>query len=322
MLGYSKVWLGQLHSNTFMLLVEDEMLVLKLLAADTLGLALYSYYIGRYGFYKGQQAVYGKIQSQNSIIGKILRVYVEKPFEQSRLFIKQNWDFCKENISKDRLSAMAVEQYSDDSLSGYGDTDYNKGGGTSLEMQQRGQILADLCKSLALLNPGGCVCEIGCGNGDIIAHLAITFPKLKFIGVDFSVKNAMQKHHLANLQFIKGYALDFFERSELKANIVYASSTFCVFNPKELSAYIKLFKDAGVSSVFINEPSWGKYNFNPEEYSIHLEGAVWHHNYDKHFNSLGYHTAHLEKRPYKPNKSARPDIILNIAHYDLQTTAI
>lgn len=291
------------------------MFVLKHLIGRILGFVIYSYLIGKHGYYRGQQIMYQRMQAQRcSFLNKILKNYIENPLQESALFLKRNLDFYKNNIDSCRLSTKVIEEYSDDSLAGYGDVDF-KCGGDTIEGQQRGQILALLTTYLSSLNNNETICEIGCGNGDVIAFLAKKFPNLNFIGIDFSIKNSEAKHNLPNLHFKKGYALDMLENGAIKTNVVYASSTICVFNPKELSYYIKLFKDNNITNILFNEPTWGAHNFNDQEYSVHLEGAVWHHDYEKYFKLMGYQRVFMEKRNYLHPKSSRPDIVLNIAHY-------
>lgn len=144
---------------------------------------------------------------------------------------------------------------------------------------------------LQQLRDGEIICEIGCGNGDVVAFLAEQYPHLKFVGVDFSIKNAEDKHKFNNLKFLKGYALELLERKTLLPNVIFTSSTSCLLNPKEFDAYIRMFKENTISHVVINEPMWGDFVFSnnySDVKSYHLEGAVWKHNYGLYFKDHGY----------------------------------
>jgi hypothetical protein len=203
---------------------------------------------------------------------------------------------------------MRPQEYSDDSLAGYADKNYTKGG-KDLQHQQRGLILPILEKHLKRVNV-----EIGTGNGDVIADLADKYPDRLFIGVDFSVKNATEKHNKKNLVFIEGYALDLLEKDILKGDLVFASSTFCLFTPDELVDYIKLLKIRGFTSIVLNEPTWnGRIQENNEKItSSSLEGPMYHHNWAGYFRWFGYEITDFSFFHYIHPLSKRADIYVCI----------
>ncbi len=215
------------------------------------------------------------------------------------------------------LSDRVVAQYSTDDLMGYGDINFDKGGET-LQDQQRSQHFF-LMEAYCEANDKKRICEIGTGNGDVQAYLAQKYKNHEFIGLDFSVTNANTKHKLKNLEFIKCYAQTYFQtlHPEQKIDLVTLASTTCLFTPLELEKYVELFAAKNVTDIIINEPSWaglhagGGYSFK----SLHLDGSIWFHDYVKYFHAQGYETKALEIRSYTHPSSQRPDILLNLGHF-------
>jgi len=219
----------------------------------------------------------------------------------------RNYRIKKKEWNNPRLSEEVIKNYSDDSLSGYGDKEYTKGG-MDIQHQQRGLILPLLEQHIKKQET---VIEIGTGNGDVVAYLADKYPDTKFIGIDFSVKNAMEKHQKKNLSFISGYALDLLAK-RVRGDLIFASSTFCNFTPRELENYLVAIRRAGVHSVILNEPTWGGHiqKNNGSSSSIHLDGAVWHHNYCGYLWKADFSIADFSFFHYKHPVSLRPDIFI------------
>lgn len=96
------------------------------------------------------------------------------------------------------------------------------------------------------------VSEIGTGNGDVLSHLAQTYPSIRFVGADLSVANAQRKHHMSNLEFVAGYPLDLLRSGSLGGDLVFGSSTFVVYAPKELEAYPNAL--AAAHHILISDP--------------------------------------------------------------------
>jgi SAM-dependent methyltransferase len=201
-------------------------------------------------------------------------------------------------------------------LHGYGDIDFEDN--IPFEEQQRSLILTNLAN---LLNSKMSLvfCEIGCGNGDVIAHLATKYPHHKFIGMDFFIKNALAKHNEPNCKFIKGYALDVLQNTKGKIDVVFCSSTSCLFNPKELESYINLFSRKSIKHILISEPTFGEFEFSGvicDFTSYHLEGALWLHDYKSYFSKNGYRILKSNLQPYQHSLSNRPDIRLYLGHFE------
>lgn len=228
------------------------------------------------------------------------------PFATRLLSSRQAADlgFAREHAGRARLSARAIAEYSDDSLSGYGDEFFRKGGHT-IETQQRGLILPLLDHVLAQ-KPTARVLEIGTGNGDIAAEVARRYPQAQVTGIDFSVKTANRVHCRSAAHFIAGYALDV----PIHADVVFMSSTAIVFTPAELEAYIAQWVRHGVTDVVLNEPWWSGYraDLTSAPWSRHLEGACWFHQYGAYLKAASYRIAEHQVKPYRHPISARPDI--------------
>lgn len=277
-------------------------------------LALY-YYVFRFGGYVGRQKIYARLQTNaDDLVTKSLRYIIDDPMGKTLSGLRTDLSFLTQNINNPRLTSKVIEQYSTDDLMGYGDHDYDKGGQDIYE-QQRSLLLPELESFLTQQNQSLTVCELGTGNGDIVAHLAQKFPQHKFIGVDFSISTASQKHKIANLSFVKGYGLALLENKDITPDVFLASSTMCLFTPLELKAYVQTM--SSVKHVFINEPSWAglKMEEGKGVYSEHLEGAVWFHNYPAYFKERGYEAVSLKASSYKHAKSPRPDAWMNVAHF-------
>lgn len=104
------------------------MFILKHIFGKIFEFLAYTYLVGKYGYYRGQQIIYHKIQENKQYLDKLLKYYVENPLKDSVDFLKGSHQFYKNNIFIDRLSSKCIEQYSDDSLSGYGDVIFQGGG--------------------------------------------------------------------------------------------------------------------------------------------------------------------------------------------------
>lgn len=200
-------------------------------------------------------------------------------------------------------------------MSGYGDEILNKGGAT-IQEQQRGLILSVLEKAICeLTKEARTIVEIGTGNGDIVAYLAAKYPMHKFVGVDFSIKTAERKQKkLPNLSFKAGYALDLLEQNQLFGDIVFGSSTFDIFSPRELKGYFRLFRERFISQVILNEPVWGGYKQRntTDAVSNHMEGACWYHNYCGYLREAGYTISDFSFFHYRHPLSNRPDIYVSV----------
>jgi hypothetical protein len=281
------------------------------------GFTIYMGYSLIFGAYRGGQMFYSVAQTEGKSIGVVCAIAL---FESPLFEIMKNYAFLKENKNNSRLSSLTVDQYSDDSLSGYGDKEFTKGGDTILE-QQRGLILPILEKAIRESTKNNLrIVEIGTGNGDVVAYLAKNFPEHTFIGVDFSIRNAKEKYcDVNNLVFIKGYALDLLDNKKLVGDIIFSSSTFCVFTPIELENYFSLLRKNSFREIILNEPSWAGYKQknNNEIISKHLEGAVWFHNYCGYLLKEGYNIKEFTFSHYNHPISQRPDINICLVHGEI-----
>ncbi len=265
-------------------------------------------YLAGGGFYRAAQA------DKESFTKTIALNFFNSPIS----VMVRDYFFLKANIGRDKLSTGAIQEYSDESLLGYGDINYaaKKEAGKPLENQQRGLMIPILRQSLSEnAQKLKTVIEIGSGNGDVIQFLAATYPNYVFCGVDFFIKNATLKHtHQKNLSFIKEYALDLLESGNLKGDIVFGSSTFCIFTPKELERYLKAIYMAGFSEILLSEPIWGGYVQTNDACVIskHVGGSVWFHNYCGYLKQAKFNIKHFDFFHHKHNLSVRPDIFISL----------
>ena len=303
--------------------MKTYLVFIKHIFAVSLGAIFFHFYIAKYKPYYAAQRVYDILQSNsNTVIKKSLLAYITNDYQVKKKQVRDDYRFYLKHKDKDQLSKRVVDQYSDDSLKGYGDLIYDKGGKT-YEEQQRGLILPTLYKAIEEVGSAKTICEIGTANGDIISYVAEKYPENNFLGVDFSVKTAEFKHHnTKNLEFIKGYPLELIEENKLKFDLAFFSSTLLVFNPKELSRYLKAMKSVGCTDIVINEPFWSFYEMDAQkgEYSKHLEQAVWFHNYTGYLEKAGYKVKNIEIiENYKHPKSKREDIKVVLCHASLNS---
>lgn len=197
------------------------------------GAFVYCGYVVLFGSYRGGAKFMRLAQvAPASFLGDCSVAFLESP--PARLAI--DYAYQRENRARRRLSPQIAALYSDDSLQGYGEEFFSKGGETLLS-QQRGQIIPLLKKRFTGYEDRRLtIVELGIGNGDVIAHLATEFPQHSFIGVDFSTAIAAKKHgQIQNLQFINGYVIQLLEKSLLKGDLLYASSTLTLMLPEESS---------------------------------------------------------------------------------------
>lgn len=286
----------------------------KSICARFLGFIFFNYYLGVYRPYYGRQKVYTLLQddANQSFIKKALLAYVIDDFAMYRDRIRADYDFYGKHKNKSRVSRRVVG----DSLKSYGKAVYEDGGET-FEDQQRGQVLQLLEPVLKDTQTPLHVAEIGCDNGDVIAHLAKTYDQHSYSGIDFSTESANTLHgEVRNLNFHEGYAMDFLENGDVKPNVIWGSSTFMFFTPPELKSYLTLLKGIGCQHIFINEPTWAGYkpSENGGTFSKHMEDVVWFHNYYGYFKDAGYEVAELKAYDYKHPNSQREDILQMIYH--------
>jgi hypothetical protein len=277
------------------------------------GLVVYYYFILRYP-QTGAGYVHRAVHQpkRHPIKSKILRRYLD--FEAHKIPLLQDYAFAKQEQHADRPSERAIASYGNDSLCGYGDLVYTNGG-EDIPDQQRGVILPLLERVIA--ETSGALCELGNGNGDVVAYLSQRHPDRRFIGVDFSVKNANTKWGtLPNVEFRAGYPADVLSAMKPdEAKTLYASFTMLCLTPPEMAKYARLIASKGFDDIVFCEPHWHGWSadmLDGEQKSVHLEQIAFFHNYARHFAPHGYQVAHFEERPWKHPRSPRPDIVLTL----------
>jgi SAM-dependent methyltransferase len=228
---------------------------------------------------------------------RYLRIIAAFQLENQLARLVNDWRIKKADEFRSEITEEARRLYSDDNLAGYGDFEFKKTDGKPLLEQQRAVLVpyvASLIDSTRLqaakvLSPR--VVEIGCGNGDVIAHIAHVSPHVQAIGVDLSVANAVMKHSsFPNLRFEKGYAIELFESGVLKADIVFASSTFCTLAPLEFRRLLDAMERSSVRHLAIQDPI-ARFNHTANDgdlNSYHMSHEMWFHPYGPLLESRGW----------------------------------
>jgi SAM-dependent methyltransferase len=265
---------------------------LKARAAVVLGAGMLAT-IGRNRFYR-------LAQDRRGIAGRIAAAFCHG--HAGRL--GRNYGIFLEERDKERITSIAARHYSDDDLWGAATENYRWADGKEILDQQRGLIIPLVEKAIGSDFPKT-VCEIGCGSGELPALLAAKHPNIEFVGVDLSVTHAKRLHQAPNLRFEAGYALDMLQDGRLKADIYFGTSTFCIFAPKEMRAYIEAM--AGPCRVIISDPvTFGNvHTRDPEPKSRHMDYFMWWHNYFGYLTAAGWTVDHHETvnfaYSYNPN---------------------
>lgn len=236
----------------------------------------------------GRDRFYISAQRRRGIVGRIAAAFAHGHAGR----IGENYAIFRDNVDRHGISSISARYYSDDDLHGFGSLDYaQRADGQPLLEQQRGLIVPLIEQAIASDRPQN-VTEIGCVQGDISAHLAEAHPDIKFIGIDLSVTNALKKYgNKANLSFREGYARTILSERD-KADIVFASSTFCIFTPVELQDYILVL---GARRVILSDPVMpGFEHVVAKGDSVHMDSYMWRHDYPGYFANFGYKTERCE----------------------------
>ncbi len=275
-----------------------------------LGFALYMLILLRHGGYRGFRKFYRIAQQDEPSITRTLVLnFLNSPLS----VVFNNYRFLKDNINKERLTETIIQQYGDYEVGGYANI------GDSLESiipesQQRELLLPVLSNALREIKRGTVV-EIGTANGDMLGRFTRNRTTINFIGVDFNTRKARKRWGFQpNMRFISGYALDMLLAGHLIGDILFASSCFCLFAPKELARYIAAIDKAGFKQIVLNEPTWGGYKSENNEVVVskHVEHSLWHHNYCGYLRAGGYQIEEFRFFPYHPWASTRPDIFVSL----------
>jgi SAM-dependent methyltransferase len=258
----------------------------------------------------GRDRFYQLAQDRRGVAGRIASAFCQGHAGR----VGANYAIWNADKDKRRITDAALAHYSDDSMHGFGDADYaQRADGKPLLEQQRGLIIP-LVKRAIRDSGAKRVLEIGTGNGDVLAHLAAEFPDVEFIGVDLSVANAENKHRgsNANVSFVKGYALDLLSNNEIKADVVFGSSTFCIFAPKELEAYLACFTTAGVKRLVISDPVvFGNvHEKDTVPKSRHMDSYMWWHNYWGYLTAWGWTVDGLETARFAYTHNPNAQVVL------------
>ena len=259
----------------------------------------------------GRNRVYMAAQG-NGLAGRVARSVVDDPDLE---WLTRNWSHVKSDGQNPRINQATIDHYLKDPDLGGWTKDQQTWGDMHLPLQEqmRGLILPAL--EARIREGAKTVVEIGSSNGDVIAWLADRHPDTHFIGVDFELPPPGRER--PNVTFIKGYALELLEAGELRGDVVFASSTFCLPTPVELRAYADRLAGAGFGSVLIADPVTRAYS--PETYpgrSMHQTFGMWGHDHRHVFGQVGYRTTSFSLVPYTKHK-VNKDLRFQIVRLDL-----
>ncbi|MDP3511303.1 MAG: class I SAM-dependent methyltransferase [Sulfuritalea sp.] len=252
----------------------------------------------------------------DGLTARICRAFAEHPYVTKQItgFKEINAD-----INCERRSLASLEIYKGDSLAGWADTDRDRVGDGHLPLLQQMRSIV-VPRVEATIEQNGTkmktIVEIGVGNGDVIAYLADKYPQHHFVGVDLSVKTAEQLYPgKPNLEFKGGYALEMLENGSLKGDIVFGSSTFVVFPPKELVSYFQGLRRSGYTDIILVDPLTRRFTVNGAgpAFSKHMALGMWGHNYTGYFEKYGFKVSHFEVVNYVGH-TKRPVVFFQLAH--------
>ncbi|MEE9250885.1 MAG: class I SAM-dependent methyltransferase [Alphaproteobacteria bacterium] len=185
----------------------------------------------------GRDRFYLFAQRPTGLMPAICRRFVCHPYVRK---VVTDFIEIEDDIAVEERSSASLAIYADHSLAGYADEQMKHGDSHNPLLDQMRSIIVPHVEE-AIREAGNTpttIVEIGTGNGDVIAYLAEKYSQHNYIGVDLSVKVATEKYQLPNLSFVDGYALDLLRRGAVVGDIVFATSTFVVFPPKELENYV------------------------------------------------------------------------------------
>jgi hypothetical protein len=268
---------------------------------------------GPFRAYRSKHLIFRLAQSQ-SLLG---RIFSEVLGGSNLSELVRDYDYMTSNIDRNRLSPGQLADLMDgDTFGGvpefknYADIDHFGGDYRKVPEQQRGMLVDLVEKAISELDGNITVVEIGTGNGDVIRYLSERHNNVRFVGIDFSVTNANQKHgHFDNAEFQRGYSLDLLAEGQCTPDIVFASSTFFCMFPKELASFLDVMRKSRCSQIIISDPNFGGYCQTNDTLvkSQYMHQHAWFHNYAGYLRMAGFEPVDFDTHDYKPDWMRRPD---------------
>ena len=238
--------------------------------------------------------------------------FLKKFLENENLnYLFKNYNFLKNDINND-FSLFSDQDYRrSKNLKGYEEKNFGKKEDENIEDQQRGLIIP-IIKKVIENNEISNLIEIGCTNGDLIAYLSNLHADKNFTGIDFRTDVAKENHKSKNLNFISDYALNYLSSESIKkTDVIFSTSTFGLFTPKEIEKYFQVLKSK-TKFIILSDPTWhGVHRKQFKKNSFHLERGVWFHNYKYLAEKYNFEILENEFFDYKHKKSLRTDIVIN-----------
>ena len=257
-----------------------------------------------YIIFKKQGAGKFYLKSQDS---KLLKSFLKSKILN---FLFLNFNYYEKNINENFSEESQNYMNNSSVLKVYTDSNFGSNESIKIEDQQRGfgiPVIRNILKNDEIKN----IIEIGTGNGDLINLFANEFKNKKFTGLEFNIDNANKKHKSANLNFVSGYALNLLQKTDIDViDLVFSTSTFIFFTPKELEEYIKIFSKK-CKYIVIIDPTW--FGVHKKKYfkkTYHLEKGVFFHDYNHYLKNFTLIENKFHR--YKHKLSLRPDIYINV----------
>lgn len=284
---------------------------------------------GPWRSYRGLRWFFKTAQSEKPTILRNTLRYILRDSHVSELV--RDYQFMEANINKTELSRDELELLMKDDefggikeFAGYAAITLPDGGVETVPSQRRGLILPLIKEAIQEENsrkPVNRVIEIGTGNGDVLQYLSNEYPDVTFVGVDFSVTNAIKKHGAhGKIEFVKAYALHMLEDEALKGDIVFSSSTLMCTTPNELRRYFKALNKNRFSQIVLNEVTLAGYRQQNDDkiVSKYVHQHTWYHNYCGYLREAGYEPVDFKFFHYDHPLSDRPDIMISLIRARLE----
>lgn len=207
------------------------------------------------------------------------------------------FQYIRENEGRNSISEEVRKEYGNADLRFYGNLQQLK-----MDRERDKFIIEDLAPILKK-KKGFQVVEVGTAIGKTLDLVSNQFPDHYYIGVDLNVENAKRVFgSKAGVEFIDGYAVELMENGELAGDVIFFTSTACLFVPDELDRYIAACRDAGFKYVVFCEPVFyhEKLDATYGPKSLHSIMHAWMHNYPGYLEKNGFTVERCDKRSFRP----------------------
>tara|TARA_Y100000768_G_scaffold380147_1_gene356845 strand:+ start:616 stop:1509 length:894 start_codon:yes stop_codon:yes gene_type:complete len=284
-----------------------------------IGITYYIFLSFFFGRYNASLKIYINFQKNRKSF--FSNCYINNTNLGSAKLIRERINFLDKNIEREKYSSGVENDYVNNFNKKVFSIDYNSGkffqkfgpDNTDIKKQQRGLSIIHVEKLIekkSLLN----IAEFGCGNGDVLSHLAKKYLNINFFGIDFYIHNCLKKYsNIKNLKFIKGYINDILINKP-NFDLVFCSSTLTCFLPQEINNFFKNLNNSKTQFIILNEPHWGplKQENNYKKFSYHVENNIFFHNYAGYLRENNFQVIYYESKLYKDAYKKKPNLHNNL----------